>query len=90
MSSEVPTLQRVGRWVGILLMLVVGWLYLVSGLVAPLWAVVSLLAVWAAVFSVAMRAWNSKPWLILAAPFLLFLFWAVAIWAGGQFLGWTA
>lgn len=82
--------QRVGRVLGLLLMLVVGYIYLVSGLVAPMWAVIALLLIWAVVFVLGIREWNSRPLWILAAPFALFVFWAVVIWAGGQFLGWSA
>lgn len=82
--------QRVGRALGLLLMVVVGWFYIVSGLVAPLWAVIGLLIVWAVVLVLGLSQWNSRPLLILAAPFALMVFWAVVIWAGGQFLNWSA
>ena len=82
--------QRVGRALGLLLMVVVGWFYIVSGLVAPLWAVIGLLIVWAVVLVLGLSQWNSRPLWILAAPFALMVFWAVVIWAGGRFLNWSA
>jgi hypothetical protein len=87
-ATTVP--QRIGRALGLLLMLVVGWFYVVSGLVAPLWAVIGLLIVWGVVLIIGLREWNTRPFWILAAPFALMVFWAVVIWAGGQFLGWSA
>lgn len=71
-------------------MLAVGYIYLVSGLVAPVWAVTGLLVVWTVAFIFGLREWKSRPLLILAAPFLLMVFWAVVIWAGGTFLDWSA
>lgn len=90
-TDRVPTVaQRIGRALGLALMLVVGWFYLVSGLVAPLWAVIGLLVVWGVVLVLSLREWNTRPLWILAAPFGLMLFWVIVIWAGGQFLGWSA
>lgn len=82
--------QKFGRALGLLLMLVVGWFYVVSGLVAPLWAVIGLLIVWGVVLVMGLREWKTRPLWILAAPFALVVFWAIVIWAGGQFLGWSA
>ena len=82
--------QKLGRALGLLLMLIVGYFYVVSGLVAPLWAVIMLLVVWGIVLIIGIREWNTRPLWMLAAPFALMVFWAVVIWAGGQFLGWNA
>lgn len=89
-TGAITVAQRLGRALGLLLMLVVGWFYLVSGLVAPLWAVIGLLIVWGVVLVLGLREWNTRPLWILAAPFALMTFWAVVIWAGGQFLDWSA
>lgn len=89
-TGAITVAQRLGRALGLLLMLVVGWFYLVSGLVAPLWAVIGLLIVWGVVLVLGLREWNTRPLWILAAPLALMIFWAVVIWAGGQFLDWSA
>lgn len=89
-ARPTTVVQKVGRALGLLLMLVVGWFYVVSGLVAPLWAVIGLLIVWGVVLVLGLREWNTRPLWILAAPFALMVFWAAVIWAGGQFLGWSA
>ncbi len=82
--------QRIGQGFGLLLMVIVGWFYLVSGLVAPPWAVIGLVVVWAVVLILGLIQWNSRPLWILVAPFALMVFLAVVIWAGDQFLDWSA
>ncbi len=78
------------RWIGLSLFVAAGWLYLVSGLVAPPWAVGVLWAVWLALLVGLMRVWRSHPWLVLATPALAYLIWAASVLAGDIFLGWTA
>lgn len=83
-------LDIAARWIGLVLFIVTGWLYLVSGLVAPMWAVIVLWVVWLALLVGIIKLWRSHPWLVLAAPLVAFLIWAGAISAGGYFLDWTA
>lgn len=78
------------RWVGLLLFLMAGWLYLSSGLLAPIWAVGVLWVVWVVLFVALVRAWRSRPWMVLAAPVIAYVIWAGVMLAGDFFLGWTA
>ncbi|HEX6967208.1 MAG TPA: hypothetical protein VF174_00040 [Micromonosporaceae bacterium] len=64
--------------------------YLASGLLAPLWAVIGLLAVWAALLGVGIRLMRTRPLLVLLVPVAAFLIWVVVISAGERWLGWTA
>jgi hypothetical protein len=60
------------------------------GLVAPVWAVVGLLTVWALLLVVAIQQRNKRPWLALVTPIATAaVAWAVVA-AGGAFLGWQA
>ena len=68
----------------------VGWVYLVSGLVAPGWAVVGLLTIWVALLVVAIRVWRSRPLIVLGIPFLAMAIWFVTLFLGERLLDWTA
>ncbi len=83
-------MRGAARWIGLVLFVGVGWLYLVSGLVAPMWAVGVLWVVWLTVLVILIKVWSSRPWLVLAAPAFAYLIWAGALLAGEVFLGWTA
>lgn len=64
--------------------------YAASGLMAPLWAIVVLLAVWAALLAAAVQAVRaSSPWGLLV-PVVSLAFWWAAMSAGEALLGWTA
>ena len=66
------------------------FLYAASGLLAPAWAVVVLLVLWAALLFVATAWWSLHPtWVPWLAVFAVVL-WFVAMMAGGAWLGWTA
>lgn len=86
---EFSALAKVARFLGIVLLFGVGWLYLVSGLVAPMWAVSVLLLIWVAILVAALRIWRTSPWLVLAAPLIAFVIWVATLWAGGELLGWA-
>lgn len=70
--------------------LVPGFFIVVSGLVAPLWAVALMTAVWL------LMAWGlvalvlRRSWWTPVVPVLAMLFWFGTINAGGALLGWTA
>lgn len=74
---------------GIALLLVVLPFYLASGLVAPLWAIVVLLLVWALLFVLACRWFRRHPYRVLLLPVLAAAAWFGTISAGEAFLGWT-
>jgi protein-S-isoprenylcysteine O-methyltransferase Ste14 len=76
--------------VALALHLVVGYFVLASGLVAPLWAVLTLVVLWVVAFIVGWRIWRSHPAVAVAVPVVTALIWLAVIAAGGQFLGWTA
>lgn len=66
------------------------FLYAASGLLAPAWAVVVLLVIWALLLFVATAWWSLHPtWVPWLAVFAVVLWFAVMT-AGGAWLGWTA
>ena len=77
------------RSVGVVLHLIVGYVYLVSGLVVPFPFVLLLLAVWVALTILAVRRW-ANPWWVLAASFLAAAVWMLVVPGLGGLLGWTA
>ncbi len=87
MSRRVPV---AAGWVGLVLMLVPLYWFIASGLLAPLWAIVALLALWTGALLWAIRSRRRRPWMVLALPFALMVFWIAFISAGEAWLGWTA
>ncbi len=63
---------------------------LVSGLVAPPWAVAAMLVVWAVLLVVGIRVWRAKSWVTIAIPVVAFAVWLGTLAAGEAFLGWQA
>jgi hypothetical protein len=90
MSEQVAQRWSVAWWVGLAGHLVMLLWYAASGLVAPPWAVVGLLAIWAALLLVGLRLRAARPLWMLAIPVLDVAIWFGAISAGDAFLGWTA
>ncbi len=83
-------LQRAGGFVGIGGIAVMAFVYFASGLVAPLWAVVVLIAIWL-VHLVLGCLWFSKhPMRTFALPLTLAVIWVGAVYLGDVYLGWTA
>ena len=77
-------------WTGIALQVLVGFLYLISGLIVPAPWVAVLWLLWAALFAVAVRIRGRRPvWTPLVAVVSVALWWA-AVSAGEIFLNWTA
>jgi hypothetical protein len=95
-SGEEPTSRatsvagRVMFVVGVVLQVIIAYPLAALGLVAPVWAVVGLLAVWAIVLVVVIWQYNTRPWLALAAPFATVAIALAVVAAGGAFLGWQA
>lgn len=83
-------LRRVGAWTGVVLMVVPLYLFAVSGLVAPVWAVVGLLVLWVLALSWAIKSRDRHPWFVLALPAALVGVWFAVLTVGGALLGWTA
>lgn len=97
MSS--PSAERTGaRPVGPLVLavlaalahLVVGFFYLVSGLVAPLWAIVALLVWWVVLAWWLVRLALRRSWWTPAVPVVAFGTWVAVLTLGERLLGWTA
>ncbi len=74
---------------GMLGLLASSFLYLSSGLVAPLWAIALLLAFWFGLLALAVRWFRTRPWWVLALPFVGVAVWWLALTTGEQQLGWT-
>ncbi|MGH3500356.1 MAG: hypothetical protein ACRDQA_05575 [Nocardioidaceae bacterium] len=81
-------LRRSGPWVGTAGMVVALWFYVFIVLVAPWWMLPVMLAVWGALFAVALRSFSRRPLVTLATPFVAMAVWGAVILAGGAFLSW--
>ena len=90
MTEQIERRWVVAWWVGLAGHLAVLPWYAVSGLLAPPWAVVVLLTIWAALFVVGLRMRTARPLWMLAIPVLDVAIWFAIISAGDAFLGWTA
>lgn len=90
MAEQVARHWVVAWWVGLIGHLAVLPWYAVSGLLAPPWAVVGLLAIWAVLLLVGLRLRTSRPLWMLAIPALDVAIWFGVMAAGDAFLGWTA
>ena len=84
--------NAVSPWpfVGMAGMACVFFLYAASGLVAPWWAVVVLLVIWALALFVATAWWRLHPTWVPWIPVALAVLWFAVLNAGGAWLGWTA
>ena len=84
--------EKVSPWpfVGMAGMACVFFLYAASGLLAPWWAVVVLLVIWAVALFVATAWWSLHPTWVPWIPVALAVFWFVALNAAGALFGWTA
>jgi hypothetical protein len=84
--------RRVTPWpfVGMALMAAVLFLYGVSGLLAPAWAVAVLVLVWLVLFALCCRWWTPHPKRLPFVALFALVLWFAALNAGGAFLGWTA
>jgi hypothetical protein len=67
-----------------------GVLYLLSGLLAPFWAVVVLWTLWTGLLAVAIHQRTSRPVLVAVIPIVGLVAWTVALWAGSVLFGWAA
>jgi hypothetical protein len=88
----VERLKAASPWpfVGMAGMACAFFLYGASALVAPWWAVVVLLVVWALLFVVACAWWSLHPRWVPGVAALAVVVWFVAIAGGAALLGWSA
>src|SRR3712207_5240064 len=83
-------LIRAATVVAMLALLVLAPFFFAAGLVAPLWAVIPLVAVWVALFVLGRPWWRRRPLWSLVLPVVALLVWWGGITAGETWLGWTA
>jgi hypothetical protein len=69
---------------------VIGFFYLSSGLIAPLWAVIVLLVIWVGLVVLGVVWFRTHPWRVLALPVVAVAIWYAVITLGERLLGWTA
>jgi hypothetical protein len=74
---------------GGLLHLFLGFFVLASGLLAPAWAVLLLVATWGALWVPIWRWRREHPFRTMLVPFAMAAIWWATITAGGSWLGWT-
>lgn len=88
MATRAGVIARVASRLGLVGHLCTLPYYLASGLVAPLWAIIVLLAGWAGLLGLAVRAVHAGAAWGLLVPFLAAGLWLGAVSAGEAFLGW--
>lgn len=77
-------------WLGLAGLVPLLFLYVVSGLVAPWWAVAIFVVAWCLLLLTALRSFRHRPLLTLALPLLGLVGWSAVLWLGDVFLNWTA
>ena len=85
-----PGLANAAALVGVAVHVATIFLYLSSGLVAPVAGVLFLLAGWTALLVAAIRLRPSRPWLVALTPAASLAFWAAVLTFGSWVFGWTA
>jgi hypothetical protein len=83
-------LSYVGGWLAIVAMLVLAPFFLASGLMAPLWGVIIIMAIWVGllVLGIVLLV-KRRPLWVLPIPVLALGLWWLIMSLGGYFLGWT-
>ena len=81
---------QLAAWMGITFHMLLGVLYLLSGLLAPFWAVVVLWTLWTGLLAVTIHQRTRRPILVAVVPIVGLVAWAVAMWAGFVLLDWIA
>ncbi|MDQ3645543.1 MAG: hypothetical protein M3345_01250 [Actinomycetota bacterium] len=76
-------------WISLALQVVVGIMYLMSGLLAPIPAVAVLLLLWVGMTIILVRMRTAGP-KTLVVPAAATLIWVATLWIGDLLLGWTA
>lgn len=74
--------------VALVLMLPIGFQYLVSGLVVPTPDLFGMYALYAALLAGAAALTRRRSWWVLAVPPVASALWFLLIWLGGRYLGW--
>jgi hypothetical protein len=85
-----PWWQWVLAWIGLAALLITGFFYASSGLLAPAWAVAVLLVVWLILLIGAIQLMRiGRPLYVLPVPVAAWLIWFGALSAGENWLGWS-
>jgi Flp pilus assembly protein TadB len=88
-AAQRPWWVRLVGWLGLVAHLVLLFWYVASGLLAPGWAVLLLLLIWAALLVLALRLRRRRPLLTPLVPLVGLAVWFFGISAGEAWLGWT-
>ena len=88
----IPQGRKATPWPFVAMMGMAGtfFLYAVSGLWAPWYAVVLLLAIWVVLFVVATRWWTPHPMRTLWVPLIAVAIWFAVLILGEALFDWTA
>lgn len=70
--------------------LLVGYVYLVSGLAVPFYALFPLWAWWLVLAGVLVRLAVRRSWWTAVVPVVAAVTWVLVVLGGGELLGWTA
>jgi hypothetical protein len=81
---------RVLGWIGIVGHVVVLYLYAISGLAVPVWALGVLLVIWVGLLLLAISLLRTRPAWTLLVPVGAVAIWLAVVSAGDAWLGWTA
>ncbi len=85
-----PGLANAAALFGIAAHVATIFLFLASGLLAPLAGVLFLLAGWTVLLIGAIRLRRTRPWLVASTPAVSIGFWVAVLTFGDWVLGWTA
>ncbi len=89
-SNARPIWAPAVGWLGIAAHLAIGFFYLASGLVAPPYGVVLLMALWVALLVVGLRLLARRPLWTPVVPGAAVALWAAVVSFGEFVLGWRA
>lgn len=94
MTTPTRTTRGAGWWtvlvVSGLVHLAIGYVYLASGLIAPVPVVVALVLWWLLLSSRLVHWALRRSWWIVAVPVVGVISWLVVVELGAYFFGWTA
>jgi membrane-bound ClpP family serine protease len=71
-------------------MVLIGYVYLASGLFMPAWALALLAVLWVTLAWYGVRLARTRSLLVLVLPVIGALAWVLLAWFGGSVLGWQA
>ncbi len=88
----IPQGRKASPWPFVAMMGMAGcfFLYAVSGLLAPWYAVVGLMLVWVLLFVIATRWWTPYPKRTLWLPLIAVVVWFAVLYVGEAAFDWTA